>query len=245
MSSELAAVILAAGKGVRMGSPLPKVLHPVAGRPMLEYVIDAACGVGASPVVVVAGPFPGVAEVARARGAHVVVQPVPRGTGDAVRWASPVVEGQARHVLVLCGDAPLLGAPVLRSLVRQHVGEGNAVTILTALLEDPAGYGRIVRGEDGRVARIVEEADATPEERALREVNSGAFCFAAVHLFPNLARLSTNNAQGELYLTDVVEMLRRDGHPVGAHCLGLFRAPLGINTPAELLEAERALAGVR
>lgn len=243
-SGSVAAVILAAGKGKRMRSDLPKVLHELQGRAMLDYVIEAAQVAGANPVIVVAGAAtPGVVACARRRGAEVVVQPVPRGTGDAVRWARPLLERFSGDILVLCGDAPAVSGDLVRRVVAHHRAEGNAVTILTAHLPDPRGFGRIIRAPGGAVARIVEEADASEEERAVAEVNSGAYCFAPDCLFPQLDCLTDDNAQGELYLTDVVGELFAAGKRVGALSMGVPEAPLGINTIEELEETERILAG--
>ncbi len=209
---------------------------------MLGYVVEAARDAGADPVVVVAGgDTPGVASFAREYGAAVAVQPIPRGTGDAVRWAKPVLEGFLGEIVVLCGDAPVISSALILELVTLHRAEDNAVTILTAHLPDPHGFGRIVRGPDGRVIKIVEEADASEEEWRLNEVNSGAYCFAPEALFPSLEFLSADNAQGELYLTDVVGSLFKAGRRVGALSMGIPRAPLGINTPEDLEETERAL----
>jgi bifunctional UDP-N-acetylglucosamine pyrophosphorylase/glucosamine-1-phosphate N-acetyltransferase len=228
-----------------MRSDLPKVLHTLRGRPMLEYVISAAREAGADLIVAIAGPAtPGVAECARGLGAEVAEQPVPRGTGDAVRWARPCLSDYASDVAVLCGDAPVVSGALIARLVAHHRSEENAVTILTADLPDPRGFGRIIRASDGRVVRIVEEADASPDEKAVSEVNTGAYCFAPGVLFPQLELLTADNSQGELYLTDVVGSLFLADCRVGALSMGAPRAPLGINTMSELLETERVLAAM-
>jgi bifunctional UDP-N-acetylglucosamine pyrophosphorylase / glucosamine-1-phosphate N-acetyltransferase len=238
----LAAVILAAGQGKRMKSRRPKVLHELLGRPMLAYVMDAAREAGAEPVIVVAGgATPGVSSCAEAAGARVVIQPEPKGTGDAVAKAQPLLMGFDGDVLILCGDAPLIGASEILALAELHRHEANKATILTAHVSDPTGYGRILRGEDTRVIRIVEEADATNEERAINEVNTGAYCIRPDALFPMLERLTDDNRQGEYYLTDVIAVLVSEKQNVGALSLGLPKGPLGINTVEELRQSEKAL----
>jgi bifunctional UDP-N-acetylglucosamine pyrophosphorylase/glucosamine-1-phosphate N-acetyltransferase len=209
---------------------------------MLAYVMDAAREAGADPVIVVAGgATPEVRSWAEDAGAEVVIQPVPRGTGDAVARARPLLMGFDGDVLILCGDAPLIGASELLALVEHHRREANKATILTAHLSDPTGYGRIVRSDDGRVMRIVEEADATSEERTINEVNTGAYCIRRETLFPMLERLTDDNRQGEYYLTDVVAVLVSEKQNVGALSLGIPKGPLGINTMEELRQSERAL----
>jgi len=239
---KVAAVILAAGQGKRMKSSLPKVLHEIQGRPMLSYVMESAGRAGADRVLVVAGgATPGVEELARAAGADVVVQTIPQGTGDAVAKAGPILECFRGEILVLCGDAPLISAPLISRLVELHRQEGYKATILTAHLPDPTGFGRIVRGKEGQVTEIVEEADATVSQREINEVNTGAFCFSSEVLFPELQLLNRNNKQGEFYLTDVIEALVLAGEKVGALSMGVPEGPLGINTKGELLETERVL----
>jgi bifunctional UDP-N-acetylglucosamine pyrophosphorylase/glucosamine-1-phosphate N-acetyltransferase len=242
-ANQLAAVILAAGQGKRMQSQRPKVLHELLGRPMLAYVIDAARETGAEPVIVVAGgATPGVASYAEAARASVVIQPEPRGTGDAVAKARSLLTGFHGDILILCGDAPLIGASKLHGLVEYHRQGANKATILTAHVADPTGYGRIVRGADRRVLRIVEEADATSAERAINEVNTGAYCIRPETLFPMLERLTDDNRQGEYYLTDVIAALVREKQNVGALSLGIPEGPLGINTTEELRQSEAVIA---
>jgi len=229
-----------------MRSSLPKVMHTLLGIPMLEYVIVAARDAGAAPIVVVAGAStPGVAASARGAGAEVVVQPVPRGTGDAVRWARPLLVDFTGEIAVLCGDAPVVSGELIRRLVELHRAERNAATVLTAELAEPRGFGRIIRESDGRVTSIVEEADASSEEKVVNEVNTGAYCFGPEILFPHLELLTADNSQGELYLTDVVGSLFKTGERVGALSMGVPAAPLGINTIQELHETERVLAARR
>lgn len=246
MEPPLAAVILAAGQGKRMKSRHPKVLHELLGKPMLCYVMDAAREAGAEPIIVVSGgATPEVAAYAESKGASVVVQAEPKGTGDAVAKARPLLEGFGGDILILCGDAPLIDASILIGLVERHRLEANRATILTAHVPDPLGYGRIVRGTDTRVVRIVEEADASTAEKAINEVNTGAYCLRPEFLFPRLANLKTDNEQGEYYLTDVVAALVLDRQDVGALSMGCPNGPLGINTHEELQETEMVLRSLQ
>src|SRR5437762_4126077 len=198
MADELAAVVVAAGIGTRMKSATPKHLHPVLGRRMVDWVVDAARGAGVERLVVVASPqTSGLLE-----DVEVVVQEEPLGTGDAVRCARPALEGFGGDILVLNGDVPALRPETIRALVDTHRAAGAAATVLSFEPADAGAYGRIVRDAEGRLARIVEAGDASPEELALGEVNSGIYVFSAGKLWPALERLTPHNAQGELYITD-------------------------------------------
>jgi bifunctional UDP-N-acetylglucosamine pyrophosphorylase/glucosamine-1-phosphate N-acetyltransferase len=237
MSHDLAAVVMAAGLGTRMRSSTPKHLHPLLGRRMVDWVLAAARGSGAEPIVVVASPDTRDAFA----GVEVAVQEEPLGTGDAVRAATDALAEERGDVLVLSGDVPLLGPELLRGLVETHRRERAAATVLSFEPADPREYGRIVRDGDGRLARIVEAADATPEELGVREVNSSIYVFAAATLWPALERLEAHNAQGELYLTDAVGILVGDGEPVAVHVAPDPAEAEGINTRAELAAAAAAL----
>jgi bifunctional UDP-N-acetylglucosamine pyrophosphorylase/glucosamine-1-phosphate N-acetyltransferase len=234
MADELAAVVMAAGIGTRMKSATPKHLHPLLGRRMVDWVVDAARNAGVERIVVVASP--------ETRGLHddveVAVQEEPLGTGDAVRSARAALEGFGGDVLVLNGDVPALRATTLAALLEMHRAGRTAATVLSFRPAEPGAYGRIVRDADGGLARIVEAADAVPEELALREVNSGIYVFRSEKLWPALERLEARNAQGELYVTDTLGLLVSDGEPCAVQ---LAPDPLeaeGVNTRAEL-----ALAG--
>ncbi|MFT3768483.1 MAG: bifunctional UDP-N-acetylglucosamine diphosphorylase/glucosamine-1-phosphate N-acetyltransferase GlmU [Minicystis sp.] len=243
----LTAVILAAGQGTRMKSARPKVLHELCGRPMIHYVVDAALAAGARDVVVVVGH--GREEVTaylgRAFGANVrtAVQEVQQGTGHAVRCALPELPAHADRVLILYGDTPLLDASELGKLVALlPASAAEPLAMLTVKVPDPHGYGRIVRDAQGRVDRIVEQRDATPEQRAIDEINPGIYVAKTSFLRDALAALKPNNAQGELYLTDVVEMAARAGGV--ASLLSRDAASLGgINDRAQLAEAEDVMYG--
>jgi len=234
------AIVLAAGQGTRMSSDLAKVLHPMAGRPLLGHVL--ACldqlEVGRTLVVIghqrdrVRATFPET-EV------EWVVQAEQRGTGHAVLMAGPALEDFEGTLLVVCGDTPLLRARTLHLLLEHHTASGAAVTCLSTRVPDARGYGRIVHDAHGGFAEIVEERDATPEQKKIDEINSGIFAFEYPALERVLAGLTAHNAQGEYYLTDTVTLLQRDGFKAEALCADDYRELLGINTPEQLAEAER------
>jgi len=240
MSRATRAVVLAAGEGRRMGSDLPKVLHPVDGRAMVEYCIDAAREAGVDEIVLVVGH--GREQVMDAlpdSGVQFVEQTEQLGTGHAVVQARTFLDGYAGNVVVLYGDMPMLTAATIRSVVDHRDATDAAAVALTIELENPPDFGRIVRHDDGRVARIVEARDATPEELAVREVNVGAYCFDAVALVGALDRLGCDNAQGEYYLTDVIGILAADGHRVETVVTANMEEALGINDPEHLDFAEK------
>jgi len=228
---------MAGGLGTRMKSATPKHLHPLLGRRMVDWVIDAAQEAGVGRVVVVASPD----SAGSYDGLEVAVQEEPLGTGDAVRAARPALEGSDGDVLVLNGDVPALTAETVRSLVETHRGSGAAATVLSFEPADARAYGRIVRDGDGRLARVVEAADASPEELALGEVNSGIYVFRGDTLWPVLDRLEPHNAQGELYVTDTLGLLVRDGQVVAVQVAPDPFEVEGINTRAELALAAEAL----
>lgn len=237
MSKPLAAVILAAGQGTRMKSALPKVLHPLAGRPLLTHVIDAAQALGAAPVVAVIGHGAERVEAAcAAPGVSFALQAQQLGTGHALQCAVPALAGFAGDLLLLCGDVPLLQAETLAALLDHHRRQKATVTILTAEVADPTGYGRIVRNATG-VERIVEEKDAAPAEKAIGEINTGIYVFSAPRVFALLEGLTNHNAQGEYYLTDVVAAARAAGEGVAALAVPAAGEAMGINDRVQLAEA--------
>ena len=237
MADELAAVVLAAGIGTRMKSATPKHLHPILGRRMVDWVVDAAREAGVERIVVVASP----PTRDLLEGVEVAVQEEPLGTGDAVRCARAALDGFAGDILVLNGDVPALRAETIRALVETHRSAGAAATVLSFEPADAGAYGRIVRDGDGRLARIVEAADASPEELALREVNSGIYAFEARKLWPALERLDAHNAQGELYVTDTLGLLVADGEPCAVQLADDPLEAEGVNTRAELAVVAAAL----
>src|ERR1700745_1393023 len=214
MAEELPAVVMAAGIGTRMKSATPKHLHPLLGRRMVDWVVCAARAAGLERIVVVASPQTS----GLLQGVEVDVQEEPLGTGDAVRSARPALEDFRGDVLLLNGDVPALRAETIRALVETHREAGAAATVLTFEPAEAGAYGRVVRDGDGRLARIVEAADASAEEAAVREVNSGIYVFRAEKLWLALERLDPHNAQGELYITDTLGLLVGDGEA----CAGLL-----------------------
>ena len=237
MADDLAAVVMAGGLGTRMKSATPKHLHPLLGRRMVDWVIAAARGAGVERVVVVASPD----SAGSYDGLEVAVQERPLGTGDAVRAARPALEGSGGDVLVLNGDVPALTPETVLALVHAHRSANAAATVLSFEPPDARAYGRIVRDADGRLARIVEAADASPEELALGEVNSGIYVFRGAELWSVLDRLEPHNAQGELYVTDTLGLLVGDGEVVAVHVAPEPFEVEGINTRAELALAAEAL----
>ena len=242
------AVILAAGMGTRMRSDRPKPLHHLCGRPMVLYVVDALAALPVDRVVVVVGNRADwvsktvLEHAPEGLPLEFVEQVEQLGTGDAVKVALTCFgEDDPDDLVVLPGDTPLLRAPTIGGLVRTHRDQGSAATLLTAKVSIPAGYGRVVRGRDGRVARIVEDGDATTEELAINEVNTSIYCFRRSLLAPALSTLSPANVQGEYYLTDVVDVLARAGHPVEATSVADPMEVAGVNDRAQLSVAEAEL----
>jgi bifunctional UDP-N-acetylglucosamine pyrophosphorylase/glucosamine-1-phosphate N-acetyltransferase len=234
---KLAAVVLAAGLGTRMRSETPKHLHPLLGRRLADWVVEAARGLGPEPLVVVTSP-----DAADAfDGVTVAVQREPRGTGDAAAAARATLEGFDGDVLVVTGDAATITTELLGALLETHRDREAAATVLSLQPAEPGAYGRIVRGPDGSLQAIVEARDASPEELEIREVNSSIYVFEAAKLWPALERLQPNNAQGELYLTDTVRDFVADGERVAVHQAENPAEAEGVNTRAELAAAAAVL----
>jgi bifunctional UDP-N-acetylglucosamine pyrophosphorylase/glucosamine-1-phosphate N-acetyltransferase len=232
-------VILAAGIGSRMRSSLPKVLHRVGGRSLLEAVLDAVAGLTPSRTVVVLGPRrEAILPVLEGRGVSVVVQDPPRGTGDAVRKALPALGEEDGPVVVVAGDTPLLTSATLRELVSRRRDEGLACVLLSFRPPEAGDFGRVVRDRAGRVARIVEAAHASPRELRIPEVNAGAYCFAWAALTAALGTLSPNKDSGEVYLTDAVASLTKRRGKVDAVLAEDWREAWGVNTRRDLAAAE-------
>ncbi|MGV8083499.1 MAG: bifunctional UDP-N-acetylglucosamine diphosphorylase/glucosamine-1-phosphate N-acetyltransferase GlmU [Coriobacteriia bacterium] len=234
-----AALVLAAGEGTRMKSDKPKVAHEILGRPMVNWVIAAARKAGCERVIVVTGH--GAEMVGDLIGdTESVVQDQQLGTGHAVMCAREALAGYVGSLVVLSGDTPLITADTISGLIAMRETNGAALTLLTAHLSDPAGYGRIVRDRaDGSVARIVEEKDATLQERAITEVNTGTYCFDAPVLFAHLDRLGRENAQGEYYLTDMIEIFNAEGLMVSANVTDDPYETLGVNSRLQLADATK------
>lgn len=241
-SDSIAAVILAAGKGTRMGSGEAKVLVPLAGRPLIDHVLDTVLSLGPDRVLVVVGHrHRQVRAALDGRGVEFVLQEPQNGTGHALQCAAPALEGFEGTVVVLAGDAPLLRRGTLTGLLERHRETGAVVTVLTAVVPDPDNYGRVLRNADKRVTAIVEDSDCPPEQRAVSEVNSSIYAFDYPFLADALPRLSADNRQGELYLTDTVETAVAEGKRVEAFRAEDYREVLGVNTPAQLEAAAQVL----
>jgi UDP-N-acetylglucosamine diphosphorylase/glucosamine-1-phosphate N-acetyltransferase len=235
------AVILAAGKGTRMKSDQAKVLFPIAGRPLLLHVLDNVEAAGFDSVVAVVGhQADRVREALEGRRVDCVLQEPQLGTGHAVQCAAPLLTG-ADLIAVLAGDAPLIRASTLCSMLEHHRRTGAAVTLLSAVVEDPKGYGRVVR-HNGRVTAIVEDKDATPEERAIHEINSSIYAFDGPFLLRGLPLIKNENRQKEYYLTDLVHLAFADGRRVEGVVVPDPMEVVGVNTVEQLEEAERLLA---
>lgn len=234
----LETIILAAGKGTRMNSNLPKVLHKVAGKPMLQHVIDAAKSAGSSREVVVIGEG---AELVKETisGVEFVLQAEQLGTGHAVLSAKEKFAQSEGTVLILCGDTPLLNGELLKKLISAHKSSDYAATVLTAEMPDATGYGRVIRETDGTFKEIVEEKDATEFEKKIREVNSGVYCFDVKKLFSALDKVTNKNAQGEYYLPDTLTILKDAGDKIGVFTADYADETLGINSRTQLAAAER------
>lgn len=237
--SNTIAIILAGGKGKRMKSDLPKVMHLLAGRPVIRHVTDTLEPLGFAEIVLVVGHGRELLfDEYRGSAVKFAVQEQQLGTADAVKAAWKYFADFSGDVLVTLGDVPLLSEETLRGLVGQHSKSPATVTVLTAFLEDPTGYGRVVRGEDGFIKKIVEHADATDEERQIREINTGIIMFEAEALRHSLGRIDRNNEQGEFYLTDAVKILLQEGKLSGAVALADPREGLGINSTEQLAQME-------
>ena len=235
-----AVVILAAGKGVRMESSLPKVLHPVCGKPMIGHVVTAVQAVHAGTVVVVVPPDADAIRQYVGDSAEYAVQAQPRGTGHALLQAEGVLHSRPTQVLVLCGDAPLILPSTLRRLMERHNASGAMLTMLTSTKAPSEGLGRVVRDSSGRVVDVVEQAEANETQRSIREINSGVYAFRCDWLWPALAELSPS-AVGEYYLTDLVRMASRAGLGVESVQSEEEMEVLGVNTRVQLAQAEHAM----
>ena len=228
--SQLTALILAAGKGTRMKSDLPKVLHTCCGKPMVSHVIEAARAAGADRVVVIAGYKSEMVHEELKDTVLYAEQTEQLGTGHAVMCAEPQLTEEG-ETLILCGDTPLVTADTLKKLCEAHRAAGNGVTVLSAILDDPTGYGR-----------ITEHKDCTEEERLTKEINAGMYLFDTAMLRDSLSKLTNDNAQGEYYLTDTIEIIKSAGGRVDAMPVSDTNEILGVNTKDQLAEAEKIMA---
>ena len=237
--TRLTTIILAAGKGTRMQSDLAKVLHPLHSRPMIQFVADTALAIKSDEIIVIVGhQADKVRHALNAYPVQFVEQKEQLGTGHAVMQASASLEGHAGNLLILAGDTPLLSPITLEKLLSYHNDKAAAVSILTAFMDDVKGLGRIIRSEVGDILRIVEEKDATNEERLIKEINTSTYCFSTPLLLGALKLITPHNKQGEFYLTDTVGVLRDQGHNVDGFSAKDPKETIGINTRDQLMAAE-------
>lgn len=232
------AVILAAGKGTRMKSSLYKVLHSVCGKPMVQHVVDQVSQLEVQKLVTVVGHGAEKVQDQLGSASEFALQTEQLGTAHAVMQAADALGNEKGTTLVICGDTPLITAETMEALLKQHEESGAMATVLTAYIEEPTGYGRIVRNENGHVEKIVEHKDANELERAIKEINTGTYCFDNKALFASLSKVSNENVQGEYYLPDVIEILKNEGHIVSAYQTEYFDETLGVNDRVALSQAE-------
>lgn len=239
------AVILAAGKGTRMDSDLPKVMHHALGRPLVEWVVNACVAAGCARIVLVVGHGAPIVEAHFAGRADIefVTQQPQLGTGHAVDQARPLLSGLPANqdILVLCGDGPLIRANTISAILAAHRSSGAAATLATSIIPDPDGYGRIVRDSSGSFSRIVEQKDASAAEKAIREINPSYYCFQSGDLWSALGRLDNSNAQREYYITDLFRLLPASGRRVHVVDAVPPEEVLSVNTPQQLAEVESIL----
>ena len=234
-------VILAAGMGTRMKSKMPKVLHKVCGKPLSKWVIDASEAAGADKVCAVVGHKAETVKEVLGDVCEFALQAEQKGTGHAVMQAIDVIKNSKGEVVILNGDTPLITAETINKAIEYHKNNGNQATVLTAILDDATGYGRIVRDNDGSVLKIVEQKDASKEEKKINEVNSGMYVFDAQSLVYALDKITPNNAQGEYYLTDTLEILLSAGKKIGGYAISDNDEIRGINDRVQLNEAEKIM----
>lgn len=240
-SRKALAVILAAGKGVRMKSKLPKVLTPIMGKPMVHFVAEACRKGGMKQILLVIGHQAELVRKTMGSGYQYAEQKQQLGTGHALMIAVKTLKQFKGDILVLAGDTPLLTGKILRKLVAKHQKNGAAATMMTAVLEHPGGYGRIIRNASGVIERIVEARDATSQEKKIKEVNTSHYCFQAEKVIPLLSNLKTDNDQGEYYLTDIIEMLVSRGETIESLTSDDPSILLGVNNRAHLADIQKIM----
>lgn len=234
-------IVLAAGQGTRMKSKLYKVLHPVCGKPMVRHVIDELKQIGADQIITVVGHGADEVKNELKDDSEFVLQEQQLGTGHAVMQARDLLQDKEGLTLVVCGDTPLLKADTIKAMIDYHINNHSKATILTAVAEDPTGYGRVIRNEQGYVEKIVEHKDATNEEKAVKEINAGTYCFDNASLFQALQKVTNNNAQNEYYLPDVIGILKDAGQTVTAFRTNDFTEIFGINDRVALAQAGKIM----
>lgn len=243
LSKTVSIIILAAGLGTRMKSNTAKVLHKISGKPMISHVLASACDVAGEDVIVVVGHQADLVKDACLKVSPVsfAIQKEQRGTGHAVLCAMPEVPETVHNVIILCGDTPLLKAETIRALLDDHINKNRDLSLLAVEIEDPTGYGRVVINADRELTRIVEEADATADEKNISIVNSGIYCVTKDFLSASLHKITPDNAQGEFYLTDIIGV----GYSMGKH-IGVLvgsnpEEVSGVNSPADLKAVEKLM----
>lgn len=235
------AIILAAGKGTRMKSKVNKMLHPVMGQPMVNYSVEVATQAGAEEIISILGVDAEMVQDYLGDRSQFAYQEEQLGTAHAVMQAADLLEGKEGTTLVICGDTPLISNETIENLYNYHEQEGAKATILTAIADDPFSYGRVLRSEEGTVTKIVEQKDATEEEKQVREINTGTYCFDNKALFEALKQVDNDNAQGEYYLPDVIEILNAQDEKVSAYSMTDMADSLGVNDRTALAKANQLM----
>lgn len=237
------AVVLAAGKGKRMKSNIPKVLHKIGGRPIVDYLVSTLENLKIPKIILVVGyKKKMVFDLFKQREFEFVEQKKLLGTGHAVLQTEDILADFRGEILVLCGDVPFLSGYTIKRLIQTHRKTKAKATVLTAILDKPKGYGRIVRRKDGSLEKIVEEKDASEKEKKIKEINTGSFCFNSKFLFPALEKVKKDNQQGEYYLTDAIEILRSQNHRISAVVAKDPKEIMGVNSIQQLKLLEKLLA---
>lgn len=234
------AIILAAGKGTRMKSSLPKVVHKVCGKEMVNHVINVSKKSGVSEIVTILGHESEVVKGVLPEGTNIAMQTEQLGTGHAVMMAKEYIS-ENDTIVVLCGDTPLVNSDTLENLFKYHLDNGYHATVLTTKVDNPTGYGRVIRDENQDLLKIVEQKDANNEEKLVNEINSGIYCFNGKSLKEALSKINNNNAQGEYYLTDTIEIMRSNALKVGAFNGATIEELMGVNSRVELAKAEEIM----
>jgi len=243
MNDQIAVVILAAGLGTRMKSNKAKVLHEVCGKPMIQYVAETARKVAGNNVVLVVGNQADQVRraVSKLGSFSFAYQKEQRGTGHAVLCALPHIPSGCQEVVILCGDVPLIKADTVKALIKSHAAEQRDISVLAVQLEDATGYGRILLDENGRVKAIVEESDATASQKRIRLINTGIFCVRKDFLLQTVPQIKSDNVQGEIYFTDIVQIAYSEKNHIGVTIGGDHLEVTGINTIQELKKVEQAM----
>ena len=243
-SKDLSVIVLAAGKGKRMKSEIPKVLHRISGQPILYYVLSLAVKLNPKNIFTITGQKKGlVSDYIKNNfpGIKTVPQPEQLGTAHAVSMVKKYKKDLGKNVLILSGDSPLISIGTLKKLIEYRSNSGSSASLITSIIPDPEGYGRIIKDSDGNIIKIVEETDTSPEEKKIHEVNSSIYCFDTKSLFENIEKIKDQNKQKEYYLTDIVEMLVKKGKKVSSLKIPDYREVMGINDRFQLSVVENIM----